>query len=95
MCIPEVPEELFMEGLVELLKRDKDWIPDLPDTSLYIRPYVFATDEYIGIRPSETYKFIIFTCPVGAYYSKPLKVKIETEYSRSVQGGHRICQSCR
>jgi branched-chain amino acid aminotransferase len=87
MCIPEVPEELFMEGLVELLKRDKDWIPDLPDTSLYIRPYVFATDEYIGIRPSETYKFIIFTCPVGAYYSKPLKVKIETEYSRSVQGG--------
>jgi branched-chain amino acid aminotransferase len=87
MCIPEVPEDIFMSGLVELLKLDSDWVPDLKDTSLYIRPYIFALDEYIGIRPSETYKFIIFTCPVGAYYSKPLKVKIETTYSRSVQGG--------
>ena len=87
MCIPELTEEIFMNGLVELLKLDGGWVPDLPDTSLYIRPYIFATDEYIGIRPSDTYKFIIFTCPVGAYYSKPLKVKIETEFSRSVQGG--------
>lgn len=87
MCIPQVPEEVFMKGMQELLKLDKDWVPDLPETSLYIRPYIFATDEYIGIKPSETYKFIIFTCPVGAYYSKPLKVKIETDFSRSVQGG--------
>lgn len=87
MCIPELPEEIFMTGLTELLKLDSAWVPEVPDTSLYIRPYIFALDEYIGIRPSETYKFIIFTCPVGAYYSKPLKVKIETKYSRSVQGG--------
>ena len=87
MCIPQITEEMFMEGLTELLKLDKNWIPDLPNTSLYIRPYIFALDEYIGIRPSENYKFIIFTCPVGAYYSKPLKVKIETEFSRAVQGG--------
>ena len=87
LCIPELSEEIFMDGLVELLKLDRNWVPDLPDTSLYIRPFIFATDEYIGIRPSSTYKFIIFTCPVGKYYSKPLKVKIETEYSRSVQGG--------
>lgn len=87
MCIPAVPEEIFMKGLSELIKCDKDWVPTLPNTSLYIRPYIFAMDEYIGIRPSETYKFIIFTCPVGAYYSNPLKVKIETEFSRSVQGG--------
>jgi len=87
LCIPQISEEVFMQGLVELLKIDKDWVPDLVNTSLYIRPYIFALDEYIGIRPSDTYKFIIFTCPVGAYYSKPLKVKIETQYSRSVHGG--------
>ncbi len=87
MCIPEIPEEIFMTGLTELLKLDRAWVPEVPDTSLYIRPYIFALDEYIGIRPSETYKFIIFTCPVGAYYSRPLKVKIETKYSRSVYGG--------
>ena len=87
MCIPQIPEEVFMGGMTELLKIDKSWIPNVPNTSLYIRPVIFASDEYIGIRPSETYKFIIFTCPVGAYYSKPVKVKVETKYSRSVEGG--------
>jgi len=87
MCIPQVPEDLFMYALVELLKIDREWVPKLPNTSLYIRPYIYALDEYIGIKPSDTYNFIIFTCPVGAYYSKPLKVKIETKYSRSVHGG--------
>ncbi len=87
LCIPEIPEEIFMRGMTELLKIDKSWVPDVPDTSLYIRPFIFALDEYIGIRPSEAYKFIIFTCPVGAYYSKPVKVKIETEFSRTVEGG--------
>jgi branched-chain amino acid aminotransferase len=87
MCIPEISEEIFMEGMSELLKLDKNWIPDLPNTSLYIRPYIFALDEYIGIKPSDNYKFIIFTCPVGPYYSKPLKVKIEQEFSRAVHGG--------
>lgn len=87
MCIPPIPEEIFFNGMNELLRVDKIWVPTLPDTSLYIRPFIFAMDEYIGIRPSETYKFIIFTCPVGAYYSKPLKVKIETYYSRAVHGG--------
>jgi branched-chain amino acid aminotransferase len=87
MCIPQLPEELFMSGLTELLRIDKNWVPQLPNTSLYIRPYIFALDEFIGIRPSENYKFIIFTCPVGPYYSKPLKVKIEKKYSRAVHGG--------
>ncbi len=87
MCIPQLPEEIFMQGMTELLRLDKDWVPDKPDTALYIRPYIFALDEYIGIRPSDNYKFIIFTCPVGAYYSKPLKVKIEKKFSRSVHGG--------
>lgn len=87
MCIPEIPEEVFMGGLTELLKVDKDWVPGLPGTSLYIRPFAFASDEYIGIRPSDAYQFMIFTCPVGAYYSKPVKVKIETHYTRAVEGG--------
>ncbi|MGK7396500.1 MAG: branched-chain amino acid aminotransferase [Candidatus Cyclobacteriaceae bacterium M3_2C_046] len=87
MCIPAIPEEVFMGGLTRLIELDKSWVPDQPGTSLYIRPYMFATDEYIGIRPSDTFKFIIFSCPVGAYYSKPVKVKVETYYSRSFEGG--------
>jgi branched-chain amino acid aminotransferase len=87
MCIPPVSEEMFMQGLSELLKLDKDWVPNVPNTSLYIRPFIFAADDYIGIRPSDTYKFMIFTCPVGAYYSEPVKVKIEAKYSRAAAGG--------
>ncbi|BDD03447.1 branched-chain amino acid aminotransferase [Aureibacter tunicatorum] len=87
MCIPEVPQELFMTGLKELLSIDKGWVPKSKGASLYIRPYVFAMDEYIGIRPSNTYKFIIFTCPVGAYYSEPVNVKIETHFTRATPGG--------
>lgn len=87
MCIPQIPEEIFMSGLRQLIKIDEAWIPKKPNTALYVRPYIFAMDEYIGIRPSDTYKFIIFCCPVGAYYSTPVKVKIETEYSRAFPGG--------
>ncbi len=87
LCIPQIPEEIFMSGLIELLNIDKGWVPSTPGTALYIRPFIFATDEYIGIRPSENYKFIIFTCPVGAYYAHPVKVKIETHYTRAVEGG--------
>lgn len=87
MCIPEVPESLFMEALTELVKLDSSWVPSSPNTALYIRPFVFGTDEYIGIRPSQNFRFMIITCPVGSYYSQPVNVKIETEYSRAVEGG--------
>ncbi|MEM7548970.1 MAG: branched-chain amino acid aminotransferase [Bacteroidota bacterium] len=87
MCIPQISEEIFMSGLTELLRLDEAWIPNKPNTSLYIRPFIFATDEYVGIRPSDNYRFIIFTCPVGAYYSEPVKVKIETKYTRAIEGG--------
>ena len=87
MCIPQIPEELFMSAMTELLKLDSAWIPNKEDTSLYIRPLVFANDPYVGIRPSDTYKFLIFTCPVGSYYSAPVSVKIETHYTRAVGGG--------
>ena len=87
MCMPEIPEDLFFEGIRSVLELDKDWIPAKDGCSLYIRPYMFAMDEYIGIKPSDNYIFIVFTCPVGAYYSKPVNVKIETTYTRAVEGG--------
>jgi branched-chain amino acid aminotransferase len=87
MCMPEVPEEIFMGGLTELLKLDNAWIPTEEGSSMYIRPFMFSTDEFVGVSPSKTYNFIIFTCPVGKYYSKPLKVRVETKYIRAAKGG--------
>ncbi len=87
MCIPELPEELFLQGMSALLEQDRDWVPKKEGTSLYIRPFVFATDPYIGIRPSDNYQFMIITSPVGAYYNEPVKVKIETHYTRAIKGG--------
>lgn len=87
MCMPEVPESLFMQGMMELLNLDKAWVPTKKGTSLYIRPFQIAMDPFIGIRPSDTYSFYIITGPVGAYYSRPVKVKIETKYTRAAAGG--------
>jgi branched-chain amino acid aminotransferase len=87
MAMPEVPEEIFMGGLVELLKLDAAWVPTSETGSLYIRPFLIATDEAIGVKASETYKFVIITCPAGKYYSEPIKVLIETNYIRAVEGG--------
>jgi branched-chain amino acid aminotransferase len=87
LCMPELPEEIFMNGLAQLLGVDRNWIPTQPGCSLYIRPVMFATDDYIGVKPSDTYSFIIFTSPVGAYYNKPVRVKVETEYTRPPRAG--------
>jgi branched-chain amino acid aminotransferase len=87
LCMPEIPEEIFIDGLRALLQLDKGWVPEQEGTALYIRPFMFGNDEYIGIKPSDTYKFIIFTCPVGSYYTEALKVKIELNYVRAVEGG--------
>jgi len=87
LCMPEIPKEIFIDGLRELLKLDREWVPASETASLYIRPFIFATDEYIGIKPSDTYKFIIFTCPVGSYYKEALKVKVEQKYVRAAAGG--------
>ena len=87
MSMAPVPEEIFLEGLRTLLDLDRDWVSDRDGQSLYIRPFMIATDDYVGIRPSERYKFLIITSPVGAYYSEPVKVKIETEYTRAAAGG--------
>jgi branched-chain amino acid aminotransferase len=87
ICMPEIPEDVFMGGLTELLRIDRDWVPEIPGTSLYLRPFMFATDEYIGLKPSMNYRFVLFTCPVGPYYSEPLKVKVEDHFVRAFPGG--------
>lgn len=87
MCMPTISEELFLDLVKKIVDFDRNWIPTKDGDSLYIRPFMFATDDFIGIKPSETYKFIIFTCPVGAYYSQPVRVKIEEHYTRAARGG--------
>jgi len=87
MCMPTLPEEIFMEGMNMLIDMDRNWIPGAEGSSLYIRPFMFSADEYIGIRPSQKFTFMIITSPVGPYYSTPVKVKIETHYTRAVEGG--------
>lgn len=90
ICIPEIPEEDFLQAIKEVVRIDQAWIPTKPGTSLYIRPFIIATDEFLGVRPSDTYKFFIILSPVGAYYPEgldPVKIWIEDEYVRAVKGG--------
>lgn len=87
MCMPELSPEMFVELVAKLVEVDEAWVPKKEGYSLYIRPFLFAMDDYIGIKPSDTYKFMIFTCPVGAYYAQPLNVKIEENYTRAAEGG--------
>ena len=87
MCMPSLSEELFMEGMSTLIDIDRNWIPKAEGCSLYIRPFMFSSDEYIGIRPSDNFTFMIILSPTGPYYSTPVKVKIETHYTRAVEGG--------
>lgn len=86
MCMPQLPEELFMQGLTQLIRLDAAWVPNAPGSALYIRPFMFATDGFIGVRPSDNYRFVIFTCPVGLYYNKPLRVRFEEKFVRSAEG---------
>lgn len=87
MCMPLLPEDLFMQGLQMLVDLDRDWIPEKDDYALYIRPMMFATDEYFGVHASEKYRFLIFTGPVGPYYPKPVKLWVEEVFTRAAQGG--------
>jgi branched-chain amino acid aminotransferase len=87
MAIPEFPEEYFMEGLKALLKLDNDWIPTTNGSSLYIRPFIFATGNGFHASPSDEYKFVIACSPSGAYFDRKVKLLIEQKYSRSANGG--------
>ncbi len=90
LCIPQIPEEDFVEAVKAIVKVDEDWIPTEDGTSLYIRPFVIATDEFLGVAPSKTYLFIIILSPSGAYYESglaPVGIWIEDDYVRAVKGG--------
>lgn len=87
MAMPEFPFDWFLEAMKKLVSIDKDWVPAGDDVALYIRPFMIATDEYVGVRPSDTYKLFIITSPVGPYYAKPLNVKVERKFVRAFPGG--------
>ncbi|MFM7023705.1 MAG: branched-chain amino acid aminotransferase [Flavobacteriales bacterium] len=87
MCIPAFDEAFALEALKQLVNIDKAWVPKVKGASLYIRPLIFATDEFVGVKPSESYRFIIFTSPVNKYYDAPVKVKIEEQFTRACSGG--------
>ncbi len=87
MQMPTVPEEIFIDGMRELISLDRNWIPTLPDHSLYIRPFMFATDAVLGVKPSDTYKFMIILSPTGPYFSTPMRIYVEEKYTRAVAGG--------
>ncbi|MFH2065808.1 MAG: branched-chain amino acid aminotransferase [Pseudomonadota bacterium] len=90
MCIPEFDEELALEGLKQLIRLEKDWVPKELGTSLYIRPTIIATDPFLGVRASHTYRFFIILSPVGAYYAEgfnPVKIWVTKDHVRAVRGG--------
>ena len=87
MCMPRVPDEVFFEAIETLVDLDRAWIPPTDGSALYIRPYMFATDEFIGVKASQTYKFVIFTCPVGPYYATPVSLIAEDTFVRATPGG--------
>ncbi|NOT52665.1 MAG: branched-chain amino acid aminotransferase [Chitinophagaceae bacterium] len=87
MCMAEIPYEIFEEGMKELVTLDKSWVPDADGSSLYIRPFMYASEAKFGVKPSDEYRFIIFTGPVGQLFPKPVKMKVEREYIRAAKGG--------
>ena len=87
MAMPQVPEEIFVEGLRQLIDIDRNWIPEQEDHSLYIRPLMFSSDEVIGVKPGDKYKFLILLSPTGPYFSAPMKIYVEEKYVRAVPGG--------
>ena len=90
LCIPQIPEEDFVHAVKAIVKMDEDWIPREPGTSLYVRPFIIATDAFLGVAPSKTYLFIIILSPSGAYYAsglEPVGIWIEDDYVRAVRGG--------
>jgi len=87
MCMPTFSEELFVDAIKELVSLDREWIPKKKGSALYIRPLMIAMDEALGVRPSDRYKLIIFTLPVGPYYDKPVSLLAEDKYVRAADGG--------
>ncbi|BAU28330.1 branched chain amino acid aminotransferase [Aneurinibacillus soli] len=96
LSIPQIDEALVLEGIKELVRTDADWIPTAEGTSLYIRPFIIATDAALGVHPSPQYLLIVILSPVGAYYPeglKPVKINVESEYVRAVRGGTGVAKT--
>ena len=90
LCMPEIPADLALQGIVELVKMEQDWVPSEKDTSLYIRPFMIGLDAALGVHSSHHVQFIVVVCPVGAYYPEglnPVKIYIEDQDVRAVKGG--------
>ena len=90
LVIPELPIDMAMEGLMELLRIEKDWVPSKDGESLYIRPFIFACDPFLGVKPGDHYLFMIILSPSGAYYESglnPVNIYVENKYVRAVRGG--------
>lgn len=87
MCMAAIDKEIFMEGVKQIVGLDRGWVPTGDDSSLYIRPFMFSTDVFLGVRASENYRFMIIMSPSGPYYGKPVRVKIEDKYVRAAEGG--------
>ena len=87
MCMPEIPEDIFVEAIHAIVGIDQEWIPKIEGSAMYIRPLMFATEEMVGVKASDTYKFMIICLPVGPYYPKPIKLLVEPHYIRAAQGG--------
>ncbi len=87
LAMQALPVELFQRALHQLVELDKAWVPEKEGSALYIRPFMFATDATVGVRPSRTYKFMIVTCPVGPYYDKRVKLLADRQFVRAAQGG--------
>jgi branched-chain amino acid aminotransferase len=87
MAMPEVTEELFVDGMKALISLDRDWVPGADGTSLYIRPFMMAVDEFIGVKPAEKFMFMIITSPAGPYYANPVKIFVQDDYVRAFPGG--------
>ncbi|MEX2231431.1 MAG: branched-chain amino acid aminotransferase [Cyclobacteriaceae bacterium] len=87
MCMPAIAEEMFISGLQALIEVDQQWVPDADGATLYIRPLVFATESRLGVKVSDQYKFVIMTSPVGPYQNKPYRLKVESHFVRTAEGG--------
>ena len=87
MCMPEIPEDLFIQSLHAIVETDQAWVPDSEGASLYLRPFVFAFEPRLGVKIADHFKFFILTSPAGAYFSKPTRLKVEKTYVRAAEGG--------
>ncbi len=90
MAMPELPEDVFLDAIRQLVAKDRDWVPSVDGGALYLRPFMFATEAFLGVRPARQYKFVVIASPVGAYFkggAKPIRIWVSRNYTRAAPGG--------